>query len=72
MTMWLLSAVVAPVKPVSGKKNWFELDGIPKSLGDVDIGGWLSDEIHDSPQGSKIVKNAKLVGVLSIPVQRDR
>lgn len=63
MTMWLLSAVMAPVKPVSGKKNWFELDGIPKSLGYADIGEWLSDEIQNLPQGSKIVKNAKLVGV---------
>jgi hypothetical protein len=63
MTMWLLSALIAPVKPVAGKKNWFELDGIPKYLGYGDIGEWLGDEIQDVPDGSKIVADAKLLGI---------
>ena len=66
MTMLLTEIVMFPVKPVSGRDGWYQIDGVPKDLGYVEIGDWLGDEVFcgaDEQNASVIVEDAKLAGL---------
>ncbi|MCA9232809.1 MAG: hypothetical protein KDA57_19320 [Planctomycetales bacterium] len=61
MTMLLLVGAMVRVRPVTGKKNWFAIDAVPKIHSYADLGDWLIDEMADNV--SEIVRGAKLVGI---------